>query len=82
MIDRVAYEYRCVAGPTTIAIKKKEDQTQAVAAFQDIINREAHEGWEYVGIDEFQTAEAPGCLQGSAPKITIFKMLVFRRPRD
>lgn len=73
------YEYRCVAGPTVISVNNDSEKQKAVKAFEDIINQEAASGWEYVGIDEFQTAEPPGCFQGNAPKITIFKMLVFRR---
>jgi len=74
------YEYKCVAGPTVVSVGKKENRAQAVEAYQDIINEVAAQGWEYVGIDEFQTSEPPGCFQGNRPIITIFKMLVFRRP--
>lgn len=75
------YEYHCVAGPTVISVKSENEKKEAVKAFQDIINQQAAQGWEYVGIDEFRTSEAPGCLQGNVPKITVFKMLVFRRLR-
>jgi hypothetical protein len=66
MPDTVMYEYRCVAGPTVIAVKKQEERAQAVSEFENIINQEAADGWEYVGIDEFQTAEPPGCMGGKA----------------
>ena len=81
MNDSVQFEYQCVAGPTVIEIGKKENRTQAVAEYQNIINREASKGWEFVGIDEFRTSEPPGCLQGNKPIITIFKMIIFKRPK-
>ena len=58
MNDSVQFEYQCVAGPTVIEIGKKENRTQAVAEYQNIINRE-----------------------GNKPIITIFKMIIFKRPK-
>jgi len=75
------YEYRCVAGPTVIAVKNLDQRSKAVSEFQDIINHEASDGWEYVGIDEFQTSEPQGCMGAGGQKITVFKMLVFKRPK-
>ncbi|MBL4747852.1 MAG: hypothetical protein JKY17_03430 [Magnetovibrio sp.] len=75
------YEYHCVAGPTVISVKKQEDLSKAVLAFEGIINKEAADGWEYVGIDEFQTSEPQGCLGMGTPKMTVLKMLVFKRHR-
>ena len=82
MADQTIYEYRCVAGPTSITVLKTEDHPKAASAFEDIMNREAADGWEYVGMDQFQTTQPPGCL-GFKPAITTqFKMLVFRRPKQ
>lgn len=75
------YEYRCVAGPTVIAVKNERERARAVSEFQDIINAEASDGWEYVGIDEFQTTEPVGCLGMGGRQNFTFKMLVFRRLR-
>lgn len=81
MGENTIYEYRCVNGPTVIAVKKPADREQAVTEFQHIINREAADGWEYVGIDEFQTSEPVGCLGLGGQRATAFKMLVFKRPK-
>lgn len=75
------YEYRCVAGPTVIAVKNAKDREKAVKEYEAIINQEASSGWEYVGIDEFQTTEPTGCLGMGGTKNTVFKMLVFKKPR-
>lgn len=82
MSDSQIYEYKCVAGPTIIEVKNPADRAEAVTAFQNIINEQAAEGWEYVGIDEFQTSEPAGCLETGGPKVTIFKMLVFRKVKE
>lgn len=81
MTEKQKFEYRCVAGPTVIAVKKPADRAKAVAEYQNIINREAAEGWEFICIDEFETSEPPGCLQGNKPILTVFKMLVFKRAK-
>ena len=81
MGDTALFEYRCVAGPMIIAVKNESERAHAVAEFEKIINREAVNGWEYVGIDEFQTSEPTGCFSNGQPKITIFKMLVFKRQK-
>jgi len=76
------YEYRCVAGPAQATIRRPEDRDQAVIAYEDIINREARDGWDYVGTDEFQIAEPSGCLGLGKLRIGTCKMLVFRRPAE
>lgn len=73
------YEYRCVAGPTTIRVRRRKEREDAVRAFEEIINYQAADGWEYVGIDEFQTSEPQGCFGVSGQHITTLKMLVFKR---
>jgi hypothetical protein len=75
----MAWEYRCVAGPTVISVRTPQEKGQAVKAYEDIINAEARGGWEYVASDVFQTSEAQGCFGQGAPVMTAFKMLIFRR---
>ncbi len=75
------FEYKCVAGPTVISVKSEKECLKAVSAYEQIMNREAVGGWEYVGIDEFSTSEAQGCFGGD-DKITTFKMLVFKRQKS
>jgi len=74
------YEYRCVNAPVGIVVNKQTDRDQAVKAYEDIINKEASEGWEYVGMDSFTTEIKPGCIN-LTPKQTeeTHRMLVFRR---
>ncbi|MEZ5826669.1 MAG: DUF4177 domain-containing protein [Geminicoccaceae bacterium] len=81
MADQTIYEYRCVAGPTNITIAKPEDHARAASAFEEIMNREAADGWEYVGMDQFQTIQPPGCLGLRPAIVSTPKMLVFKRPK-
>jgi hypothetical protein len=77
----VNYEYKCVAGPTIVAVKSAKARDQAVKAFEDIMNREAGDGWEYVGIDEFHVSEPQGLFTRKRVYVPA-KILVFRRPKD
>ncbi len=78
--DDVTFEYKCVAGPTIVAVKSAKARDQAVKAFEDIMNREAAEGWEFVGIDEFHVSEPQGLFTRKRVYVPS-KILVFRRSR-
>ncbi len=74
------HEYKCVVGPTIVAVKSTKARDQAVKAFEDIMNAEAREGWEFVGIDEFHISEPEGFL--SRKRVFVpSKILVFRREK-
>jgi hypothetical protein len=74
----LAFEYKCVAGPMIVAVKNAKARDQAVKAFEDIMNVEAADGWEYVGIDEFHISEPVGLL--SRKRVFVpSKILVFKR---
>jgi hypothetical protein len=76
----MAFEYKCVAGPTIVAVKSAKARDQAVTAFEDIMNAEAAHGWEFVGIDEFHVSEPQGLF--SRKRIYVpSKILVFRREK-
>jgi Domain of unknown function (DUF4177) len=76
----MAYEYKCVSGPTIVAVKSTKARDQAVKAFEDIMNAEAEHGWEFVGIDEFHVSEPQGLF--SKKRIYVpAKILVFRREK-
>jgi hypothetical protein len=77
----VTYEYRCVAGPTIVAVKSTKARDQSVKAFEDIMNREAADGWEYVGIDEFHVSEPQGLFTRKRVYVPS-KILVFRRLKE
>jgi hypothetical protein len=76
----VTFEYKCVAGPTIVAVKSAKARDQAVKAFEDIINAEAALGWEYVGIDEFHVSEPQGMFTRKRVYVPS-KILVFRREK-
>ncbi len=76
----MSFEYKCVSGPMIVAVRNAKVRDQAVKAFEDIMNAEAAEGWEYVGIDEFHISEPQGFL--SRKRVFVpSKILVFRRPK-
>jgi hypothetical protein len=61
-----------------VAVKNAKVRDQAVKAFEDIMNIEAADGWEYVGIDEFHISEPVGIL--SRKRVFVpSKILVFKR---
>lgn len=74
------WEYRCVAGPTIVSVKNARARADAVKAFESIMNAEAAEGWEYVGVDDFHISEPESWLSRKRVYVPS-KMLVFRRPR-
>jgi hypothetical protein len=76
----MSYEYKCVAGPTVVSVRRAKDREQGVKAFEDIMNREAAEGWEFVTVDEFHTSEPDGWLSRKRVYVSS-KMLVFRREK-
>jgi len=75
------YEYKCVAGPTVVSVRKSKEREQGVKAFEDIMNREAADGWEFVAVDEFHTSEPESWLSRKRVYVSS-KMLVFRRPKQ
>lgn len=88
------YEYKCLQVPELIEIGKKDSHGKAVSAYQEIINKEAADGWEYVGTDTIESYINPGCLQSAMASIPILgvftrsaewlkiKIIVFRRVRE
>ncbi len=77
----MTFEYRCVAGPTIVAVRSSKARDQAVKAFEDIMNAQAVDGWEYVGIDEFHVSEPQGLLSRKRVYVPS-KILVFRRQKQ
>ncbi len=72
------YEYKCVPGPQIVSVDSKT-RNSAVSVFEDIINKEAIKGWEFVCIDSYTTEEPQGCFGIGKPIITSYKMIVFKR---
>jgi hypothetical protein len=74
------YEYRCVSAPAVVTVKRSKDRLRSVEALEETLNREARDGWEYVGIDELAILEPQGFFS-SKKRRTSFKVIVFRRQR-
>ncbi len=66
--------YKCVPTPTTIKIGKKDSHLEAVNSIQSLINKEAQDGWRYVGIDSISSEFDPGCIGGLLAAIPIINM--------
>lgn len=73
------YEYRCVAAPAVVTVRRSKERLKSVHALEETLNREATNGWEYVGIDELAILE-PQSFWSSKKQRTNFKVIVFRRP--
>ena len=80
----MGYEYKCVADPKELIIKKQAEMDKAVAGFANIINNEAVQGWEFYSMEQIATTVPVGCLAalfGKKEETTYSNMLIFRRMR-
>lgn len=69
-------EYKTVAGPKNIQVKKGDIQS-AFDIFSEIINSNARGGWNYHSMETITITEKPGCLNQPVP--TYYYMLIFER---
>ena len=69
-------QYKTVAGPKNISVKKGDTQ-YAFNMFAQIINNEAVDGWEYHSMETITVTEKPGCMQQPIP--LNYYMLIFVR---
>ncbi|MCD7857417.1 MAG: hypothetical protein LUG55_06395 [Clostridiales bacterium] len=80
-------QYKTVAGPIGLVIKKDDSYADAVRQYAAIIDREAVGGWELEMIQEIPVTKNKGCLAallsivgiGSATESVTFNMLVFSK---
>ena len=78
-------QYKTVAGPIGLTIKKDDSYEDAVKQYAAIIDREAVGGWELLFIQEIPVVKDKGCLAGllsligwgSSEEQITFNMLVF-----
>lgn len=78
-------QYKTVAGPVGLTIKKADSYTDAVRQYAAIIDREAVGGWELLFIQEIPVTKDKGCMAGCLSVIGLgsqyehvtFNMLVF-----
>jgi len=76
------YLYKCVPVPRHITVDEKGSIDEAILAYENIINKMAVEGFEYVGPDSIFASQYPGCWRGlmGHKKIEIdYKIIIFRR---
>ena len=69
-------QYKAVAGPKNINVKKGDTQA-AFNSFAALINSEAQNGWVYHSMETITVTEKPGCFQQPIPMN--FYMLIFVR---
>jgi hypothetical protein len=74
------YEYRCVAAPAVVTVRRAKERMKSIQTLEETLNRESLEGWEYVGIDEIAIVEPRGFFSSKKTR-TSFKVIVFRRLR-
>lgn len=76
-------QYKCVAGPGVLAIKKINQLQDAVASYGDIISRETVGGWVLDGIYPIQITKKAGLfssmVMGLSDDNYELNMLVFRK---
>lgn len=67
-------KYKIVEGPKNIIVNQKNSET-AYKLFEDIINKEVSQGWEYHSMESITITEKPGCFQ--QPVVRNSYMLIF-----
>lgn len=67
-------KYKIVGGPKEIIVNKG-DFDEAYRLFEEIINREIKDGWEYHSMENIAITQKPGCFQ---QPVTLYSyMLIF-----
>ena len=67
-------KYKIVEGPKNIVVDKK-NSAAALKLFEEIINKEVSQGWEYHSMETITITERPGCFQ--QPVVRYSYMLIF-----
>lgn len=82
-------QYKTIAGPIALTVTGKQDYSEGVRAYAEIIQREAVGGWELHCINQIPVTKQPGCIFqllnmipilnifGKEPVTIYFNMLVF-----
>ena len=76
------YEYKCVPVPHQITVGRKDLHSDALDAYEEIINNGASGGWQLDSIDSIITKIPGGCLPGLIGKsesIVENKILIYKR---
>ncbi len=76
-------QYKCVAGPGVLSVKKLAQLQDAVASYGEIISRETVGGWELDGIYPIQITKKAGLfaslVAGLSDDNYELNMLVFKK---
>lgn len=67
-------KFKIVEGPKNIVVGKGNSEA-AFKLFEDIINKEVNQGWEYHSMETIAITEKPGCFQ--QPVVRYSYMLIF-----
>lgn len=67
-------KYKIVEGPKNIIVEQGNSE-KALKLFEDIINKEVQQGWEYHSMQTITITEKPGCFQ--QPIVRYSYMLIF-----
>lgn len=67
-------KYKIVGGPKVVVVKQGDTES-AYKLFEDIINKEVSQGWEYHSMENIAITEKPGCFQQPVTKYSY--MLIF-----
>lgn len=84
------YTYKMVQIPPNLSLAAKgmfkqapDVSTVAASYLQEVVNQEAHQGWEFLRVDSIGVKSEPGCiaaLLGAKAIDTIYYVITFRRP--
>jgi len=67
-------KYKIVGGPQNIVVGKGNSE-EAYRLFEEIINKEVSQGWEYHSMETITITEKPGCFK--QPIVRYSYMLIF-----
>lgn len=70
--------YKVVPGPKKINVTKGNTDS-AFGTFENIINSEAVNGWEYDSMETISVTENPGCSLFQQPVTVNYYMLIFAK---
>lgn len=75
------FEYHMIQVPPTIVVREAKGR-EAADYLQNVVNRNAHEGWEFYRVDEIGVHVTPGCLAalvGVRAETVSHYVITFRR---
>lgn len=78
------YQYKMVQVPPNIEVQAKtHNGTEAAVYLEDVVNRNARDGWEFYRIDPIGVNVKPGCIAGilgQKEALITYYVISFRKP--